>query len=570
MISWIQRYLQHHFRVIFAVLLAGTIISFVFTIGASPGIGSGDRRVIDRQFFGYNLSLAGDQQRLMGDAGLSASLQVGSFAGLGAEQIQNYAFQRAATLHFADQWHIPAATTSEITDAIKNLRMFAGPDGQFDAKAYATFRDNLKTNPRGLTEADIARVIGDDVRADKVNKLLAGPGYVLPGDVKNQLARADTVWTLATATVDYAAFAPDLKPTDADLTLFFEQAGGRYEIPPRVVATYLDFPAASQLASVTVTETEVRAFYDANPTRFPKPAPPATPAAPDATKPEAVSPAAAAKVDPAADFAAVRVHVEAALKTERSQRLALKAASDVALALFESKVTSIPALDSFLAARQLTPKPLAPFTRESGPAELGGSPEIASEAFKLNQGRIVSDAISTPSGAVILCWKETQQARKPLFAEVREKVTADYAENEKRKRFVELGKSIKTQIEARLKAGDALDKAADAAAAGTGLKVASKTLAPFTLRDRPQDIDYAVLGALERLEKGQVSDMIISADKGLFVYATDKKAPDLSETNPRFAETRTQLAGYTARMGATAYITEVVERELKKSSPKTE
>jgi peptidyl-prolyl cis-trans isomerase D len=565
MISWIQKYFQHHFRTIFAVLLAVIIISFVFTIGASPGIGSGERRVIDRQFFGYNLSLAGDQQRLMGDAGLSASLQVGSSAGLGAEQIQNYAFQRAATLHFADQWHIPAPTTAEIIEAIKSLRMFAGQDGQFDAKTYATFQDNLKTNPRGLTAADVARVISDDIRADKVNKLLAGPGYVLPGDVKNQLIRADTTWTLATATVDYAAFNPDLKPTDADLTSFFEQAGGRYEIPPRVVASYLEFPAANHLASVTVTDAEVRAFYDANPTRFPKPADSAKPAATDAAKP-----AEAPKVDPAADFAAVRAQVEAALKAERAQRLALKTASDLALALFESKATTLPAVDSFLSVRKLTPKSLAPFTRESGAAELGGSLEVTNEAFKLNQGRVASDAISTPSGAVILFWKETQPARKPLFAEVREKVSTDYAESEKRRRFVELGKSVKTQIEARLKAGDALDKAADTAAGGAGLKVTSKSIPPFTLRDRPQDIDYVVLGALERLEKGQVSDMIISADKGLFVHAIEKKMPDLTEASPRYTETRNQVAGYTARMGATAYITEVVERELKKSSPKTE
>jgi ribosomal protein S17E len=46
--------------------------------------------------------------------------------------------------------------------------------------------------------------------------------------------------------------------------------------------------------------------------------------------------------------------------------------------------------------------------------------------------------------------------------------------------------------------------------------------------------------------------------------------PDLTEASPRYTETRNQVAGYTARMGATAYITEVVERELKKSSPKTE
>ncbi len=563
MISWIQRYFAHHFKTIFAVLLAGTIISFIFTIGASPGIGRGDRRVVDRQFFGYNLSMQEDSSRLMGDAGLSANLQLGSFSGLEADQIQNYAFQRAATLHLADEWHIPASTTAEITEAIKTLRLFAGQDGQFDPKAYATFRDNLKTNTRGLTEADIARIISDDVRAKKVQDLLAGPGYVLPGDVKLQLSRADTSWTLATATADYASFAPTIKPTDADLAKFFDENAFRYEIPPRVVASYAEFSALDLLKTITVTDAEVRAFYDANPTRFPKPA--------EVKPADAKAPVTPPKIDPAADFAAVKALVESTLKLERAHKLALKAASDVALALYEAKLDQSvpgPALDAFFADRKLTLKPLAPFTREAGPVELGGSPDIAAEAFKLGktQNRYVSEALSGPTGAVILVWKDTQPSRKPLITEVRDKVVADYVENEKRKRFVDLGKTIKSQLEARLKAGDAFEKAA--AAAANGVKLEAKTLPAFTLRNRPQDLDYTVFSALERLEKGQVSDMVISADKGVFVYAVDKKTPDLSEANPQFVTTRSQLASYNARLGGSTYISELVEKELKRSEPK--
>jgi peptidyl-prolyl cis-trans isomerase D len=76
------------------------------------------------------------------------------------------------------------------------------------------------------------------------------------------------------------------------------------------------------------------------------------------------------------------------------------------------------------------------------------------------------------------------------------------------------------------------------------------------------------LGTLERLDKGQISDMVISADKGLFVYAVDKKAPDVSEANPQFTETRKQIASYNGRFGASAYISELVDKELKKSEPK--
>jgi peptidyl-prolyl cis-trans isomerase D len=553
MISWIQRTFQQHFKTVFAVLLGLIIISFVFTIGAAPGIGRAERTALKREFFGYNLGSPDDQQRLMGDAGLSANLQVGY--GLEAEQVQNYAFQRAATLHLADELHIPAATTNEIADQIKTLRAFSGQDGQFDANAYKTFRDNLKSNPR-LTEADIARVIGDDVRADKVQKLLGGPGYVLPSDVKNQLARADTSWTLGTATVDYTTFNPAITPTEADLTKFFEESSFRYEIAPRIVASYADFPSADFLAQVKVTDAEVRAYYDANPSRFPKPA----------VDPKAPAPA---KADPAADYAAVQSQVEAALKSERAQRLAAKAASDFVFSLYETKaVAGSPALANAIAALKNPLKPLAPFTRESGPAEFGAAaPAAAEEAFKLGKDRAYTEAISTNTGAAVLFWKETQAARKPAFTEVRAKVSADYLENEKRKRFVELGRTLRGLIENRLKAGDTFEKAVAAAATGTSAKIEAKAIPAFTLRNRPQDLDYTVFSALERLEKGQVSDLAIAADKGTFVYVADKKVPDFSATNPLYAETRTQLGAYTARLGSSAYLGELVERELKRSEP---
>jgi peptidyl-prolyl cis-trans isomerase D len=311
------------------------------------------------------------------------------------------------------------------------------------------------------------------------------------------------------------------------------------------------------MANVNLTEAEVRAFYDANPSRFPKPADPAKPATPN------VAPS-----DPAADFAAVRQQVESTLKFERAQKLAAKAASDVSLSLYESKARTPDAVAAFLTSRKLTPKNVPPFTRDATPAEFGGSPEVAAEAFRLSKDRPVSDALSTPMGAVILFWKETQPTHKPLFAEVREKISADYIENERRKRFVELGKTLKSQLEARLKAGDTLEKAVAAVSGNAGVKIDVKTVPAFTALKRPQDLDYAVYGTLERLEKGQLSDMVISADKGLFVYAADKKAPDVSESNPRYAETRSQLAGYSSRMGASAYITELVEKEMKRSEPK--
>ncbi len=552
MITWIQKYFQHHFRTVFAVLLAGTIISFIFVYGASNGIGRAERRSVERPFFGINLGSSEDTQRLFGDANLSALLNLG-YTGIDNDQLQRYALQRQAALALAEQLHVPAPTPQELTDFLKSLRVFAGQNGEFDPQIYARFRDSLKADSR-TREGDVSRVIADDFRMDRVQKLLAGPGYVLPGDVKQQLTRAETRWTLAVATVDYDSFKPAVATTDAELTKYFEDNALRYEIPPRFNGSYVEFPFIDYLGQVSVTDQEVKDYFDANPAKFPAPA-------------KADAKVKDIKSDPAADFAAVQPQVATKLKIERASRLAQKAAADLTVALFENKATP-ESISALLAARKLTLRPLAPFARGEGPAEFGGSTEIGAEAFKLTPDHVFSDALAAPSGAIVLFWKETIPARKPLFTEVRAKVAADYIENEKLKRFVDLGRTLKATLEARLKAGDAFEKAAETTATAYSVKIGTKTYAPFTLRQPPQDLDYAVYGTLEHLEKGQVSDLTQSSAKGILVYAADKKTPDLSEANPQYVATKNQLARATGATTAAAIMAEIVDQELKKGEPK--
>ncbi len=548
MISWIQKTFQQHFKSVFLVLLAVVIVSFVFVTNASSGLGGSDRgHLTERMVFGYNLASNDDQARLFGDAMLSAELQSGYQ--LGGEELQNYGLQRAAALHVANQLHIPATTKLEVADYIKTLRIFAGQDGQFDASRYTMFRDSLKNNP-GINEASVSRVLADDVRINKVQQLLGGPGYVQADDVASMLSRADTRWTIATATLDYGKYSPNIPATDAELTKFFEENTFRYEIAPRVAISVVSFPAAAYVDQVQVSETDVRAFYESNPARFPQP---------NADKPA---------TDPNAAYAAVRPQVETALRFSRAQQYALKAASDFSYTLFESKVQpDSPQFEALLSAQKLSLVALAPFTHDEGPAELGRAHTVTEEAFKLGPNRRISDAVSTPAGAAILIYRDTLPTHTPTFAEVRAKVQADYVEGEKRKRFIELGRTMRAAIENRLKAGDSFEKAV-AASIGS-VKAETKQVEPFTLRQPPQGVDYGLLGSLDRLEKGRVSELLMTgADQAAFVYVVDKQVPDLSDTNPQYASTREQLASVNARIGASAYLSELVAAELKRTEPK--
>jgi peptidyl-prolyl cis-trans isomerase D len=545
MISWIQRTFQHHFRLIFTVLLVGMVIPFIFTIGSTPGIGRPDHKSADRDFFGHNLMSREDSTQLVSDTRISAELQYGT--GATADQIQFYMLQRAAAKHLADELHLPEPTPTDITTYIKTLRAFAGTDGQFDVTKYDDFRNSLKAGSM-VSEGDIARVIADDVRMIRLQKLLAGPGYVLPSDVKELLVKGDTLWTLSTATADYKSFEPDLSPSDAEITKFFSDNTFRYTIAPRVVVDAVQFPAAQYLSAATATDDEVRAFYNANPSRFPKPA----------AKGPAVS------SDPAKDFEAVKAQVRMALVTEKAKQLAVKAASDLAYALYEGRI-SRDSLPAFLEARRLKAESLAPFTAQAGPPEFGGDKEIATSAFQLSADRFYSEGLPSPSGAVVLIWKELLPSREPSLAEVRDKVRADAIDNKRRIDFVAFGRSLKAGIVRRLKEGTPFDKAAEEAA--SPVKVTVKAYPAFTLRAQPKDIDPSIFGTLEDLDKGGVSDMEATAEKGLIVYAADKKPPVVNESNPLYFQTKAQLADSFARAVTTSEMREIVDNELKRSDP---
>jgi len=249
--------------------------------------------------------------------------------------------------------------------------------------------------------------------------------------------------------------------------------------------------------------------------------------------------------------------------------LATKAASDFSLAIYESKLTNDPdTLASFLSAHQVKEVLLNPFTQAAGPAELNNSADVTTAAFKLDGERFYSDAVPVIDGAVVLLWKDTLPPRTPLMSEVQYMVSTDYMENEKRKLFVELGRKAKSLLETRLKAGVDLATAVKAVSDTVATPIEAKMLTPFSAANPPAEGDFSYYNTLDNLEQGGVSDMIITREKGVMVYAAGKKLPDLTKANPQYETTRNQIAAVTARMGANKILEEMVERELKKSEPK--
>ncbi len=563
MISWIQRTFQQHFKWVFLTLLVLVIISFVFVTNASQGLGGGgDRQIPSRPFFGLDLSRAEDQRTLVADAQLSIYLRYNPQREVPEAQLSQYAFNRHASLHLVDQLRLPQPADDQLVAHIRSLRAFADAKGEFDAKRYTDFIDSLKTNPR-TTEADVSRVISDDVRVQNLEKLLAGPGYVLASDVSDLLAKRDTTWSLALASIDGSSFAPALDTSDATLQKWFETNARRYEIAERVAVAALQVSSRPFLAGVTLSAASIRAAFDANPSAYPAPA--GSPAL-------KLDPATGKPADPEAAFAAARATVEAELRQKEADKAALAAASDLTVQLLERNVKPAD-LAAFVAQQPgSTLAELGPIAPGAIPSTLGGntaSAQILPEAERLSAERPYSNPLPTPEGAAVLVWRETLPARAPAFAEVKSTVLADYRAAELRRLFNEAGRNLQVAATLATKLGKPFVDTVTDAATAAGLKVTLKNPKPFNLSGSfPEDLDYTAIQALQSLAKGKVSDFLPTGEKaGLLVYAVDQQLPVIDPASTAFQEMRTRLADNLGQANAQSLLASLVETELAKSAP---
>ncbi|MEZ5276435.1 MAG: peptidyl-prolyl cis-trans isomerase [Opitutaceae bacterium] len=552
MISWLQTRFQKHYQVLFLVLLAVVIVSFVFTIGASPGIGNAERSGARREIFGLPFTTEQDQRDFSEVAQISAYLQTGR-PSLGDNQLQDYAFQRAAALSIASSLHLPMPTEAQLADYIQNLPAFAGSNGEYDPTRYANFLDGIKRNPQ-MSESIIAYVLRDDFRANLVNELVGGPGYVLEAEIKSQQERLQSVWSIAEATLALSDFQPVIEPTDEELETFFQENTFRYEIPERAEVDYLTFASSRLIDSIELKDADVVSYFEANKTRFQPPPPPADPATGEAAE-------APAEVQ----LADVRDQVESEMKLNAARNSAVRIASDFAYALFENGIKpGSEQLNRMIRDADLPLQSAPPFARSETPAGLSWTPQIASEAFKLTPDHWFSDPLTTGNDVILIFYRDRLAPYTPEFESVRAAVTADYLAERKRELFVEKGQELTAGLRAALASGQSFAEAAEAA----GLE--TREWDGFTLRNPPEGIDYNLLSRLDPIPTGGVSDMVVARDKGSILHVISKSLPADGAVEEDTEQMREQIAGLNANVSRSLVYSDMIRDELIRSGLATE
>jgi len=544
MINWLSDFIRKRGRIVFSILLVIIIIAFVFTIGAGPGIVKGDRSLQERDFYGINLNNPTEVQLLQDATMLSRYIN-------GMQQYDERRFQqemlfRQVRFHLAETLSIPNPSEEDFRDYIRNKRAFQDESGAFDNARFEGFLDSIKGGAR-FSENFVTRVLKNDYRMERVDRLLAGPGFVSPAEICKAIARSETSWDVEIASLAYSAFDPEIKIDEDELLSYFNENQFRYEIPAQFEASYVTFTAdLVETIDTLPTEEELQKFFISNRSEF-----------------EAVEEAQTSEeedLSPLEVFAKIRSSVESKYIESQKLQQSIHDANDFIAELFEREIAyGSEAFDQALQAYGLVLRDLPSFSADPQTHSVDGIPSaLFEETMNLDEDRYFSDVVPASSGQAFyvsfLIGRE--DARIPALDEVRDTVVQDYRETRKMELFSAKGVELAETIRNEVASGGSFTTIAEEAA----LEITEPE--PFTLSDRPEGIPFQLLQQIEELQQGELSEMITVEDMGYFLYIAEKETPEISEEHSRYEQMKSALENSTAFMRYQATLSELIDQKL--------
>ncbi|BCS88661.1 SurA N-terminal domain-containing protein [Pseudodesulfovibrio sediminis] len=243
------------------ILFAVIIVVFVFAFGMSgltnsgdPVMASVDGKTITRAEFQLAYNRATEIVRQSNPQVTQAQLRSTQFKQL----VMSNLMDEILLLNEADKLGV-SASDDEVVAGISAQSMFKNADGKFDPNIYQGRLRQLRMTPAEY-EADFKK----ELMMDKVRQLA-----VRPAEVTEAQARHLFNWLGEQVRMDFIEVAPNdfidtVTVSEDEIKTFFDANTERFTAPAQVTLRYLTFTPEALAKNETVTDEEIASYYEAN------------------------------------------------------------------------------------------------------------------------------------------------------------------------------------------------------------------------------------------------------------------------------------------------------------------
>jgi hypothetical protein len=265
------------------------------------------------------------------------------------------------------------------------------------------YRYLLKKNLQ-MTEQEFEAGLANTITLRMVGTVVGSAAWVSPLEIDDALASYTDTFSVRHAVVSNTFAHADMPLNEQDLMRHYEASRTTYALPDRVAIRYIAVPISNYVSVVTVSDADIRDYYDSNPKRFSRPAgtndTEATPIPLEEARPSIVD----------------------ALMQEQTADAAF---ADVCHGLIEQAITN--GIDAVAAARNLPVLQTPLFGADDFIPQVENATELREKAFELDarQAQTRFNAVRGKSIIYLIAAHSNDVARIPDFAEVAARVRAD-------------------------------------------------------------------------------------------------------------------------------------------------
>ena len=388
---------------------------------------------------------------------------------------------------------------TELAQQIRRLSILANKDGQFDPNRYRQLV--LTLNNRGINEAAFEHVLRTQLLHEKLQQLIVSSARATPTEVQQLYLPLHEKVTIDLVRFEMADYLAPVTVSNAEVRAFFEESKESFRTPAKVKVRYAIFPIADAAKTIQLSADEVNDFYERSRFKYTD--------TNNVTKP----------------LETVKDEVTAELLKLRAERAAGDRATELTVKLVRQTDAAKPDFAKLCAGLNVTVRETGYLSVFDKLPELGVGADFLQKAFTLAPDQPYSDPIAGSNALYVLEYLDGRPSAIPPFEEVQAQATDQVKKLRRYAATLDSAHSVAERVKQLVAGGKTF------AAACVELKLKVETPPAFTVSEEKLDLPAAasIQQATLGLPVGAIGDLVRTTTGAILFHLRDRQAANLAD-----------------------------------------
>ena len=406
------------------------------------------------------------------------------------------------------------SSKDEIRDMLREAPGFQGANG-FDINRYRAVLAE-----QGLTPSLYEGLVAHQLALMKSAALVETSTWVAPMELDDELAAMTDRFTVQVASVSNRFATVEMRQSDEDYRKFYEGNKDSFALPDRMAVRYIEFPVTNYLASVKVSEDDLKTYYDDHVTTYTR--------------------TSTNNTSETIPFAEVREKILGELQLEEARYCA---STSVTFNIYGKLAKAgSNALEIAAAQEKLTVKTSPLFSAEEKLYWVENSKEFAEAAFELDPDRTDSrfGIVKGETHVYVIEPIQRSPAHTPTYEEVLNDLKPRAMAKARTEAFQSYTKELRADLLKLVAEGKSFSEAAQAKSLNVSTSI---TYTVSDVQNQKIENGFSIAYGAMMLKKGAISEAVpASASQSLLIYVQDRQPGDALAAEMMRSQIRSGIA----------------------------